>query len=123
MLSLLQMLLKSCCAIVAAFAVLMIAFIVSLWIVFEKAGHPGWAAIVPFYNMWVLAEVADKPGWLGLAYCFVGGVPYIGAVASLAIFIIIALGVAKSFNRGILFGLGLAFLPFFFYPILAFATD
>lgn len=121
--SFLQGLLKSCCAIVAAGVVLALVFVISLWVVFEKAGQPGWAAIVPFYNMWVLAEVADKPGWLGIAYCFAGGVPYVGAVASLAIFIIIALGVAKTFNRGVLFGLGLAFLPFFFYPILAFATD
>jgi VIT1/CCC1 family predicted Fe2+/Mn2+ transporter len=36
---------------------------------------------------------------------------------------VIAIGVAKAFSRGVLFGLGLALLSFIFYPILAFASD
>jgi hypothetical protein len=73
--------------------------------------------------MWVLAEVADKPGWLGLAVYLVSWVPYVGFVLSIVLSIVICLGVSKTFNRGLLFGLGLAFLPFIFYPILAFAVD
>ena len=114
---------RSCCAIVGVLFVIILIQTVSLWVVFDKAGQPGWAAIVPFYNMWVLAEVADKPGWLGLAACFVGSIPYIGPLISLVISIILALGVAKAFERGILFGIGLAFLPFIFYPVLAFGSD
>jgi DNA-directed RNA polymerase subunit RPC12/RpoP len=114
---------RSCCAIVVVLGFLSLVQIISLWVVFNKAGQPGWAAVVPFYNMWVLAEVADKPGWMGLAAYFVGAVPYIGFILSLVFFVIISIGVAKTFNRGILFGLGLAFIPFIFYPVLAFATD
>jgi hypothetical protein len=94
-----------------------------MWVIFNKAGQPGWAAIVPFYNMWVLAEVGEKSGWMGLAACFSGAIPYVGFIISIVFSIIISIGVAKTFSRGVLFGLGLVFLPFIFYPILAFATD
>ena len=40
---------------------LIVVIIVAMWKVFEKAGQPGWAAIVPFYNMYVLTcEIAKK---------------------------------------------------------------
>jgi len=97
--------------------------VVSMWIVFDKAGEPGWAALVPFYNMWVLAEVGDKPGWWGLLVCFCGTIPLVGPVAQIVLFIIISIGVAKAFNRGIGFGIGLALLPFIFFPILAFSGN
>jgi hypothetical protein len=114
---------RSCCALSVVLVVLVLIQVISMWVVFDKAGHPGWAAIIPFYNMWVLAEIGDKPGWLGLAACFSGAIPYVGWLISIVISIVIAIGVAKAFNRGVLFGLGLAFLSFIFYPILAFASD
>lgn len=114
---------RSCCALAVVLVVLVLIQVISMWVVFDKAGHPGWAAIIPFYNMWVLAEVGDKPGWLGLAVCFSGAIPYVGWLISIVISIVIAIGVAKAFSRGVLFGLGLALLSFIFYPILAFASD
>ena len=33
------------------------------WKVFEKAGKPGWAALVPVYNAVVLVEIVGKPVW------------------------------------------------------------
>jgi phage FluMu protein Com len=118
-----QALAKSCCAVSVVIIFIALVQIVSLWIIFNKAGRPGWAAIVPFYNMWVLAEVGEKSGWMGLAACFSGSIPYVGFIISIVFSIIINIGVAKAFNRGVLFGLGLVFLPFIFYPVLAFATD
>jgi hypothetical protein len=97
--------------------------IVSTWIVFNKAGQPGWAAIVPFYNMWVLAEVSNKPGWLGLLSCFCGAIPFVGPIVQLVLWAVISVGVAKTFGRGVCFGIGLILLPFVFYPILAFVGD
>ncbi|MHC4637671.1 MAG: DUF5684 domain-containing protein [Planctomycetota bacterium] len=97
--------------------------ITSMWIVFEKAGEPGWAVIVPYYNMWVLAEVGDKPGWWGLAAALSGLIPYIGPVIGFVLSILIFIGVSRAFGRGILFGLGLCFLSIFFLPILAFSDN
>lgn len=102
---------------------LAILIIVSHWIVYEKAGYPGWASIVPFYNMWVLAEIGGKSGWMGLAMCFTGLIPYVGGIIGLVLSLIISIGVARSFDRGIAFGIGLCLLPIVFYPILAFARD
>ncbi len=94
--------------------------IISMWTLFEKGGHTGWVSLVPFYNMWVLAEIGDRPGYVGLIMCFIGFIPLVGVLIGLALWIFISLGVAKTFGRGVFFGIGLSFLPLIFYPILAF---
>ena len=43
-------------------AVIVLVF-VSLWKLFEKAGKPGWAGIVPIYNAIVLLEIVGRPLW------------------------------------------------------------
>jgi hypothetical protein len=96
---------------------------ISMWIVFEKAGEPGWAVLVPGYNMWVLAEVGDKPGWLGLLMFFSGFIPYVGLLVGLVLSFVISIGVARAFGRGAAFGVGLTLVPIVFYPILAFTSD
>ena len=97
--------------------------LVAMYKVFEKAGKPGWAAIVPVYNTWVLAEVGGKPGWMGIVAAVISAIPLIGPIVSLVLWIMILVGVSKTFGRGTGFGLGLAFLPFIFFPILAFSSD
>ncbi|MBA7690233.1 hypothetical protein ES703_98757 [subsurface metagenome] len=109
------------CAVVILVACLVQA--ISVWIVFEKAGEPGWAVLVPGYNMWVLAEVGDKPGWLGLLMFFSGFIPYVGLLVGLVLSFVISIGVARAFGRGAGFGVGLALVPIVFYPILAFTSD
>ncbi|UCG58324.1 MAG: hypothetical protein JSU70_02225 [Phycisphaerales bacterium] len=110
-----------------AIAILLFAIIqvVSMWIVFEKAGERGWASIVPFYNMWVLADIGGKPGWLGLLMCFCGliPIPIVGQIVGLVLWIIISIGVARAFDRSVAFGIGLSVVPSIFYPILAFTKD
>ena len=41
----------------------MIFVIVASWKVFTKAGQPGWAVLVPFYNIYVLCKIVGRPGW------------------------------------------------------------
>lgn len=95
-----------------AVAVLMV---VSLWKVFTKAGKPGWAAIVPFYNIWVLLEVAGRPGWWLILYL----IPLVNIVIA----IIVSLDVAKAFGKSGAFGFfGLFLFGFVGYPILAFSN-
>lgn len=88
--------------------------IASLWRVFTKAGQPGWACIIPIYNLFVLCKVAGRPGWWVLL-CFI---PLVNIVVGF----ILAFDVARKFGRGVGFGLGIAFLPFIFYPILGFGS-
>ena len=86
--------------------------IAGLWKVFVKAGKPGWACIVPIYNLVVLLEIAGRPIWWIVLFF----IPIANIVAA----VLIGIDVAKSFNKGTGFGLGLAFLGFIFYPILGF---
>lgn len=98
------------------FPILCLAFVVfviaSLWTVFNKAGQPGWAAIVPIYNIYVLLKIAGRPGWWLLLYLI--------PIVSFVIAIIVSIDVAKAFGKGSGFGVGLALLSPIFYPILAF---
>jgi hypothetical protein len=89
-----------------------IVVVAGLWKVFEKAGQPGWAAIIPFYNIYVLTQIAGRE-ILWFILCLI---PIVNIIAS----IIISIDVARKFGKGTGFGIGLAFLPFIFYPILGF---
>ena len=42
--------------------VLCVFVLVCMWIIFRKAGKPGWAAIVPFYNLYVLFDITWGSG-------------------------------------------------------------
>lgn len=42
---------------------LMIIAIIGTWRTFEKAGQPGWGAIIPIYNAYLLLKIAGRPGW------------------------------------------------------------
>ena len=88
------------------------AVIAGMWATFAKAGKPGWAAIVPIYNVIVMLEIINKPIWWVLLFL----IPCVNFIAA----ILVAMEMAKVFGKGAGFGLGLAFLPFIFYPILGF---
>ena len=87
--------------------------IIGFWKVFEKAGQPGWAAIVPIYNLWVMIQIAKKEAWWIVLFL----IPIVNWVAS----IVIAIEIAKKFGKDAGFGIGMALLPFVFYPMLGFS--
>lgn len=93
---------------------ILVLMIYAGWKVFEKAGQPGWAVIIPFYNIYILLKIANKPGWWLILFL----IPLVNFVVA----ILVSINVAKAFGKGAGFGIGLAFLGFIFYPILAF-TD
>ena len=33
------------------------------WKTFEKAGEPGWKAIIPIYNLVILLKIVGRPVW------------------------------------------------------------
>ena len=92
--------------------VFIIFFIVVMWKIFVKAGKPGWGCIVPIYNIILQLEIAGRPIW----WIFLMFIPFVNAVIA----IIIIFDFAKAFGKGTGFGLGMLFLPFIFFPILAF---
>ena len=93
--------------------IILIPTVIGLWKVFEKAGKPGWAAIIPIYNVIVWLEIVGRPTWWIIWYF----VP----IANLIVGIIVCIDLAKSFGKGAWYGLGIFFLYFIFLPILGFS--
>jgi len=92
-----------------------VLLIVALWKVFTKAGQPGWAAIIPIYDWLVLLRVIGRPWWWFLLLL----IPFVNIV----ILIIMMLDLAKSFGRGVGFGIGLILFPAIWGLILAFGSS
>ncbi|MHB8264102.1 MAG: DUF5684 domain-containing protein [Acidimicrobiales bacterium] len=88
---------------------------VAMWRIYTKAGQPGWAAIIPFYNMWVLLKIVGRPGWWFVMLL----IPFVNIV----FMIIVYSDLSKSFGHDAGFTLGLIFLSFIFFPILAFGQS
>ena len=79
-----------------------IIVVIGCWKVFEKAGQPGWAILVPFYNVYILLKIAGRPGWWLLLWC----IPVINIVVT----IIVAIDIAQAFGQSAIFGFVLIFL-------------
>ena len=93
--------------------------IVAMWRIFTKAGQPGWAVLIPFYNLYVYSQVVKRPGWWMLLY-FASIIPVVGSLAVLFVSIIDSLRLAKLFGKSSGFGVGIILLGVVFLPILAF---
>ncbi len=89
--------------------------IIAQWKIFAKAGKPGWAAIIPFYNLYVLFEITWGNGILFLLML----IPFVNFI----ILIITMVKLAKAFGKSGGFAAGLIFLSFIFMLILAFGKD
>jgi len=86
---------------ICSFAVA-ILIIAGMWKTFTKAGKPGWASIIPFYNFYVMFEIVGRPGWW-LLLLFV---PFVNFV----VYILLAIDMAKSFGKDTVFGVLLLWL-------------
>ncbi|MEC8379988.1 MAG: DUF5684 domain-containing protein [Myxococcota bacterium] len=87
-----------------------IVFLVGTWKAFVKAGRPGWACLVPFYNFVVMLQIAGQPIWMILGLF----VPILN-IATLAW---IYFNISKNFGGGmgttilLFFGIGWLILGF-----------
>jgi hypothetical protein len=87
--------------------------IVSLWITIGKAGRPGVSQIVPIWNIIEIIRISGKPLW----WIFLFLIP----VVNIVIAIMIYNAISQAFGKGPGFTVGMIFLPFVFWPILAFS--
>ena len=65
--------------------------IVGLWKLFEKAGKPGWASLIPIYNIIVMFEIVGKPMWQLVLFF----IPF----ANIYVAITLVIGLAKSYGK------------------------
>ena len=90
--------------------------LVALWKIYEKAGQPGWAAIIPIYNIVVLLKIVKMDWWHILIMLFVP-------------FAVIVYDIILNYKLAIKFGksTGFAVLSIFFseitMPIIAFGSS
>lgn len=93
---------------------IVVALIAAIWKTFEKAGQPGWAAIVPIYNLYIMVKMVGKPGyWVVLML-----IPIVNYIFLIWTYNLIS----KSFGKGVGFTLGLIFLSPIFWMILGFGS-
>jgi hypothetical protein len=88
--------------------------LIAYWKIFEKAGKPGWAAIIPIYNIIVLLEIVGKPVWW-LLLLIIPCTSFIFAIWLVNL-------LSKSFGQSEGFTIGLILLPFIFFPLLGFGN-
>ncbi len=87
-----------------------------LWKMFEKAGHAGWKAIVPFLNGWICVKLIGKPVWWFLLLF----VPIINAV----MLFLIASELVRAYGKdGFWAGVAGMMFPQFYFPYLGFNKE
>jgi hypothetical protein len=93
------------------YLVFIVAIIVALWKIFEKAGKPGWAAIIPIYNLFVLLEIVGKPAWWLILFL----IPFVNFIIAIIVYHSLSVSFGKGVGTTILmfvFGIGLFILGF-----------
>jgi hypothetical protein len=91
---------------------------VCFWKVFEKAGHPGWASLVPIYNTVIFLQMGGQnPLWVLVAL-----IPFCGGFIFLYPAIMASIEIAKRFGKDPIYAVGLIFVPFVFFPMLGFGS-
>lgn len=88
--------------------------LVASWKLFEKAGLQGWKGLIPIYNTYCLYQMAFGKGKGWYIICLL--VPCVNVILS----IIYSVNLAKSFNKGIGYAIGLMLVNPIFMMILAF---
>ena len=89
--------------------------VIPYWVIFTKAGQPGWPALIPIYSTYILLKVIGRPGWWLLLFLI--------PIVNIVILIIVMNDLSKSFGHGVGFTLGLLFLSLIFLYILAFGSS
>ena len=97
------------------FLVIYAIAVIPFWVIFTKAGQPGWPALIPIYDLYILLKVVGRPGWWLILYF----IPLVNIV----ILIVVYNDLSKSFGHGVGFTLGLIFLSLIFLYILAFGSS
>lgn len=101
-------------AIIITYILVVLILVIAQWRIFEKAGQPGWACIIPIYSTLVLLRIIGKPTWWLLMML----IPFVNIVY--AIWSVNLL--SKSFGKSEGYTVGMIFLPFIFYPMLGFGS-
>ncbi|MCF6242354.1 MAG: DUF5684 domain-containing protein [Bacteroidales bacterium] len=98
--------------VMVIYVAVLVLIIASGWKIFEKAGQPGWAVLIPIYNAIIMLKIVGKPWW----WLFLMMIPYVGMVWGIWTINLLS----KSFGKSEGFTVGLVLLGIVFFPMLAF---
>src|SRR5580698_273905 len=90
-----------------------LVIVVSMWVIFERAGVPRWAAIVPFYNVAMLYRLVGQPPRQSALLLI--------PVYNVYLFIRLMNDVSRAFGGDRVFTVILLISPFIGFPMLAFS--
>jgi hypothetical protein len=88
-----------------------VVMIAAFWRIYEKAGQPGWASIIPIYNFIVWLKIINKPWWW-LLLLLVPLVNIVIIVWSINLLM-------KAFGKSEGWTIGALLVPYIIYPLLA----
>lgn len=91
-----------------------IFWVIGAWKVLEKAGEKGWKAIIPIYNIVIFLKIAGLSPWWALGIL-------VGPV-NLFVTFYRNIELAKRFNKGVGYGVLMAFFEPIMYMILGFGS-
>ncbi len=94
-----------------------IALVVAgLWKLFEKAGRPGWAALIPIYNTIVMQDIVGREAWKIVLLL----IPFVNIYFAITLYVSFAKAYGK---RGIGNYLAIIFLNIIFIPLWGFSEE
>ena len=102
--------------------------IIGLWKTFHKAGLPGWAAIIPFYNEYNIVKMSNRPVWFFwamLGCSLFAWIPVLGfflIIGLIVLWVFIALDIAANFGQSTGFAILLIIFPSIMFLILGFGS-
>jgi signal peptidase I len=98
------------------FLILVLISFAGLYKIFEKAGLPGWKALIPVYNFWVVGTIINRPKWWGLIMIVPG--------VNLIMYGVYGFHLARAFKKRTTNDLLLASLmPYLYFAYLGFTKE
>jgi len=88
------------------YLIIAVVAIVAMWKLFVKAGEPGWASIIPFYNTFTLVKIAGFNPWLFLLFL----IPFVNVVFAIYVMIKIGEAFGKTLGWSVIFLVILSFI-------------
>ena len=73
--------------------VITLVILAATWKLYQKAGQPGWAAIIPIYDTYIMFKLAWGSGWMFLLLF----IPIVDVV----VYLMLLWKLAKAFGKGV----------------------
>ena len=105
------------------FFIEILLLIIAFWKIFLKCGEKGWKAIIPIYNLIIFYKISGLSPWFILIFLIY---PISFNVAFIVQFLFstyLYTMLARKFDKGVGFTIGLILLPSIFLLILAFGKS